>query len=128
MSEIVSTIVSLMLLILGLSYLFQSEKWARLAKDALDHPHRYFPMALCILVMGLIIVMTHNIWTLSWPVAVTLFGWIMTIKGIFYLLFPQFTKIFESWSENAMRIYIRSAGIIVTILGAILVYQLIIAA
>ena len=128
MSEIVSTILSLMILILGFSYMLQPGPWARLAKDAIESPGRYIPMVLFLLTMGLVIVMTHNIWVLDWPVVITFVGWSMTIKGIVYLIFPQTMKRFANWEEEDMRGCIRKSGIVITILGAVLVYQLIIAA
>ena len=124
MSEIVTTVISSMLLILGLSYFFQSGQWVRLAKDAIDNPYRYFPMVLFILILGLTVIGTHNRWVFGWPVVITLMGWIMTVKGIVFLVFPQVMKRFAGWSEELMGAYIRISGTIMALIGGVLVYRL----
>ena len=40
-------------------------------------------------IIGLIIVVTHNIWIVSWEVVVTIIGWIILIKGLWILFFPK---------------------------------------
>lgn len=121
MGEPVTTVISWMILVLGLSYFFQPGQWALLAKDATDSPHRFFPMILFVLVLGLTVIRTHNLWVLGWPVVITVMGWLMTIKGVVYLVFPGLTKIFASWSDHFLRVYIRSAGVLFIILGGLLV-------
>ena len=40
-------------------------------------------------VAGLAIVRVHNIWTLDWPVLVTILGWLAIITGLVRILFPE---------------------------------------
>ncbi len=43
-----------------------------------------------ILILGIILVLVHNIWEgPAWQVVITVFAWLTFIKGIFYLLVPQ---------------------------------------
>lgn len=42
---------------------------------------------------GLAIIITHNVWELSWRGVVTLFGWAALSKGIFYVAFPETLRI-----------------------------------
>ncbi len=39
--------------------------------------------------MGLVTVILHNIWVLSWEVAITILGWSTMIKGISKIGFPD---------------------------------------
>ncbi len=41
------------------------------------------------LVIGLAIVLSHNIWVANWTVIITIFGWAALLKGIAYLLSPD---------------------------------------
>ena len=41
------------------------------------------------IVGGLAIVLSHNIWEVSWRGLVTLFGWSALIKGFTYMVFPE---------------------------------------
>jgi hypothetical protein len=38
---------------------------------------------------GLTIILSHNIWTLEWPVIITVLGWGALIKGILYFAAPH---------------------------------------
>ena len=123
MSDLVSFVISSMLFVLGISYSIQPGAWARLARDAMENPFRYFTLILLILVLGLTVIATHNIWVADWPVVVTLIGWIMTVKAILFLVVPGFVKPFSGWSDSFMRTYTRVGGIVMMIITAPLVYR-----
>ena len=38
---------------------------------------------------GMIILSFHNNWVLDFPVFITLAGWVMTLKSLLYLFFPD---------------------------------------
>ena len=40
------------------------------------------------LIIGLLIVLVHNMWIWRWPVIITIFGWLALIKGIILVIFP----------------------------------------
>jgi uncharacterized protein YjeT (DUF2065 family) len=126
MTQIILTIVPLMILILGLSYLLQPGMWTRLVGDMIASPHQYAVWWLFMFLLGVAIIASHNVWVLDWPVAITLMGWIMAIKGAVYLLFPQLLGKFAIWSDAMMRTYLRVAGVFLTVLGALLVWRLVI--
>jgi hypothetical protein len=41
------------------------------------------------LLMGLVTVILHNVWTTDWKVAITILGWSTLIKGILKIGFPE---------------------------------------
>tara|TARA_B100000315_G_C14360632_1_gene488296 strand:- start:183 stop:566 length:384 start_codon:yes stop_codon:yes gene_type:complete len=41
------------------------------------------------LILGLLVVVSHNIWESDWTVLVTLTGWLTLVKGAMYLFFPD---------------------------------------
>lgn len=41
------------------------------------------------LVMGLLIVVSHNVWTSDWRVIITIFGWMAIFKGLVRLFIPE---------------------------------------
>jgi len=41
-----------------------------------------FVLAIFTIVMGLLMVASHNIWVMGWPVSITIFAWIVLISGI----------------------------------------------
>jgi len=39
-------------------------------------------------IIGLLIILNHNIWTADYRVVITIMGWLALIKGVAYLAFP----------------------------------------
>ncbi len=126
MTEIVSQIVSIVIFTLGVSYLILPSQWTQIAQKGISsnvpYPYRLLT-AILLLVIGLAIVINHNLWTPFWRIIITLFGWLLVVKGAVYLVFPQIMKKFSGWSEQNLRTIIRGAGIILTVLGILLIYQ-----
>ena len=46
--------------------------------------------------LGLLIVIGHNIWVQSWPVVITLVGWVLILQGMLRVFWPEvFAKIMK---------------------------------
>ena len=41
------------------------------------------------LILGLLVVVSHNLWTSDWRVIITILGWTTLSKGVFLILLPQ---------------------------------------
>jgi hypothetical protein len=124
MTSTVVPVFSWLLLILGISYVLQAETWIRLSKDALANAHKYYPLYLFLLTFGLVIIVEHNKWSMGWNVAITLFGWAMVIKSTVLLLAPQLMEpVIRLIDMSPIKNLIRTAGVVLATLGAILVYQ-----
>lgn len=79
-------------------------------------------MVLFVLAMGLVVVTTHNTWSIAFNVAITVLGWIMIIKSVLYLVFTLIIKAFRVWSDETMGTSVKG-GVVHTPPGTILVYQ-----
>lgn len=44
------------------------------------------------IIVGLLNVLFHNIWTNDWRIIITLFGWLPLIKGIIFFAFPTLSN------------------------------------
>jgi uncharacterized protein YjeT (DUF2065 family) len=125
MSETVTFVMSWFVLVLGLSYTFQKEGWKKLFEEFLikGNIHKIIPMTLFMLVFGLAVIANHNIWEMSMRVVITIFGWSMAIKGALYMTFPEVGFKLAKYFLPFMDTWIRVAGVLITLLGALLVYQ-----
>ena len=54
-----------------------------------------------ILILGLLVVLSHNIWEMSYHGVITLFGWITLMKGVARLFLPHATL--QSFARNAVK-------------------------
>jgi uncharacterized protein YjeT (DUF2065 family) len=122
MDQLVSYVAPVVMLVLGLSYLLATEHWVKLAREILETPHRFLVGALGLLAAGLVVVVAHNWWHPSLGVVVTVFGWILVLKGAAFLLFPQISRGVTGWSDGLLKTSVRVGGLVLTVLGAILTY------
>jgi uncharacterized protein YjeT (DUF2065 family) len=125
MTETVTFVMSWFVLALGLSYILQKDAWKRLVQDFLSKEdiHKIIPLTMFMLVFGLAVIANHNIWEMSMRVVITIFGWSMAIKGAFYMTFPEVGFKLAKYFLPFMDVWIRMAGALITLLGAVLVYQ-----
>jgi hypothetical protein len=74
------------------------------------------------LVLGILIVLTHQIWNFESEVLITLIGWILLIKSICWLSFPDFMvkmahKMYSGWGYYAAAIFTGIIGVILSAHG-----------
>lgn len=123
MENQVAVIASSVLLVLGFSFMFAPQYWAALIRDSIDAPQRFLVFALVLLVVGLVIIRAHNIWVADWEVAITIIGWIMTLKAVLYLMSPSMVQWFREWSDSLITTYVRIIGVILTLVSVMLLLE-----
>ena len=62
--------------------------WPTLVEQAFRDPALIFVSGFPLFVAGLAIVRAHNRWEASWPVVVTVVGWVALLGGLSRILFP----------------------------------------
>jgi hypothetical protein len=54
------------------------------------------------ILLGLLVVLTHNVWISDWPVLITLVGWVTLIQGVLRMFFPDaFIKLVKEMMNKA---------------------------
>lgn len=89
-SIFIARLIGPVMIVAGLSVLLNRQSFAAMAKDFLANRGLMFLGGLMVMLAGLAIVLTHNVWTADWRVIVTLFGWLLTIAGAIRILEPPF--------------------------------------
>lgn len=72
-------------------------------------------------VIGLAMVLVHNIWVLDWRVSITLLGWLTLIKGLDLLFLPQRMRErwpkMKNWQRQLIFVSLLLAGLVLSYLG-----------
>ncbi len=123
MEEVIRHVVPLFMLCLGVSFIINTEQWIRYNKETVENTHRLLPLGLFLLAFGLAIVSAHNVWEASWWVAVTIFGWIMAIKGAGFLILSKHIYKFHIWPDRVLHIMLLCTGILMALVGLFLSYE-----
>jgi uncharacterized protein YjeT (DUF2065 family) len=71
-------------------------------------------------VMGIAILLFYNVWSISWTVVITIFGWLSLIKGIILLCCPDLSK---KWANKIKgKDWLQIAYVVFVFVGLVLIY------
>ena len=88
-SIFLAKVIGLYLLIVPAAVFLKRKQFAELAKEFAANLALVFLSGLIALVLGLLIVVSHNVWTADWRTVITFFGWLTLAKGVIRILFPE---------------------------------------
>lgn len=81
-------IFGLYLFITSIALLVNQKFYKKAIAGALENPAINLVFSIMSLIIGLILVIAHNIWIGSWEVIITILCWLVLLKGIIMFLFP----------------------------------------
>lgn len=87
-STFLAQVIGLYLFLMSLAALMNLDRCKKITAHFLsDQPLMMFSGAIA-MIIGLLIVVTHNVWVSDWPLLITLIGWLALLQGIFRVFFP----------------------------------------
>jgi len=106
-------------LVMGVALVVRNKEMSRLINSFFDNEAMSFLAGFMTLVVGLLIVLNHNVWESGVAWIITLAGWAALVKGVLYIVFP---KVME---RTAKKMLGRSSsyiwyGVIMILIGAYL--------
>ncbi|MFA6119171.1 MAG: hypothetical protein WCT85_01300 [Parachlamydiales bacterium] len=122
LSIYLAQLIGLVFFIIGIAFIFKPADFQILAREAV----KSYPIIIVVsslrLIVGLAIILAHNLWVADWRVLITILGWmslIMAIAGLYFL--KDFSKIISKiLSHKNAYVWI---GTILSIIGAYLAYN-----
>jgi len=73
---------------IGIALLLKQKELKATIREMAENKHITLIAGMMLFVVGGLVVFTHNIWDDTMTVLVSLFGWLVFIKGIAYLVLP----------------------------------------
>lgn len=86
----IASIFGPFMVILGGWMLLRSAQLIKIWASFKAHPSSFFLMGIINLLLGVYLVSHYNFWYWSKSLLVTLLGWVLTIRGLIALFFPDF--------------------------------------
>jgi len=109
------------MLIVGLGLLMNQKFYQKVLEDYSKNAALAFFCGILPLVVGIIVVLVHNVWVANWRVIITIYGWGGVIKGVWMLLFPESVYQFiQAYQKNKKLLLVQS--VLVVIFGVALTY------
>lgn len=120
-SILLAQVIGLYLVLEGLVVLTQRKFVMHIVDDMSNHKALMYVTGAMILVLGLLIVLNHNVWEATWRVIPTIIGWAMVAKGIAIFFVPKMVmRKAKKFAKNRNMAVL--AGIAAVAVGAYLVY------
>ena len=88
LSYLLARLWGLYLIIISLSFLF-NRKGLEVIITIVSNRALVILGGFISLLIGIIMVVIHNVWTPDWRIILTLFGWLAIIKGVVYINWPE---------------------------------------
>lgn len=109
------------LLILSIAMMWHKDRFLAALHDMVNSPSVSLISAIFTMIIGILLILSHNVWVSSWPVVITVLCWAVFIKGTIRVLFPAFDKMaVDAVSGNKI---LCVASVIMLLVGLWLIYQ-----
>lgn len=88
-SKFLGKVMGIYLIIVNLAMLVNMQQFASLISNLNNDAPLMFVSGFIALIVGLLAVVSHNVWQWSWRVIITILAWLILIKGITILFYPS---------------------------------------
>ena len=120
-SIFIARIFGLCYLIIGAGFMFNRKAFQQVMEDFCKNVASVFFAGVFALVIGVVIILTHNVWVANWTVIITIIGWVALIKGIWMIVFPNTVpKFMQAYLKNKALLAVHSVAVV--IFGAVLTF------
>ncbi len=117
----IARIMAIAYLSISIAMFVDPKFYTEMIKDFFKAKHSLYLGGLMALIIGYVIIASHNIWT-GWPIIITLLGWMALFKGVFLLAFPNTfinltKKMFDLKAMPKYRLLVLLLGVIFSYFG-----------
>jgi hypothetical protein len=123
MSTMLAQVIGPLMALIGLGVLFNPTTFS-LMMEEMSSGKQYlvlFVTGTVTTILGLIVVLGHNVWVWDWSVLITILGWATLIKGAIMLLFPRASMGISRFYQGKTGLVV-GAGVIGLVIGLVLSY------
>jgi len=119
---LLAKVMGIYLVIAGVAVLLKQSSIRQAISDFYKNDFLAYLAGAITLIIGLLIVLNHNIWDGTWVTLITIIGWVILLKGAMYLLLSEpvmkkMTRMFDNKSMYGLW------GVIVIVVGIYLIYK-----
>jgi hypothetical protein len=89
-SKFLSKVVGIYLMIVSIAMFLNMPQFIIHVNSLINDPPLLFVTGFFTLILGILMVVSHHIWQWNWRVIITIFAWIVLLKGASIIFYPQF--------------------------------------
>lgn len=116
---LVAKLFGIYLVVAGLFLIIKGKSIPHLLKDFFDHPATMYLTGIILIFLSSMYLIQYNIWDKTWQTLVTVFVWLVMLKGLVYIFAPQaLSEMVINKSRNLFGAY----GLIAILVGTYLFF------
>lgn len=120
-SKFLAKVIGIYFVIVSIALLCNMQQFTAYVSSLITDVPVMFVTGFFTLILGILLLVGHQVWEWNWRVIITIVGWLTFVKGASIIFYPQFIdRISMSFVQNTNFAYI--AAIVDLILGLILCY------
>ena len=119
-SIFLAKVIGLFLSISTISIIIRYKQFALIEKEVAKNPLLIYLSGFSALILGILLVVSHNMWVLDWRLIITIIGWMTLFKGIFRIFSPE--TVIKLISQKMNNKFFLLAEIIFFFVGLYLIY------
>lgn len=116
-SLITLKILSVYLIISGFFLIFRRKDVPHLLKDFFDHPAIMYLTGIILIFLSSMYLIQYNIWDGTWKTLLTIFAWLVGLKGVAYIFAP---KLLSELAIRKSKRFFATYGVIAIVVGVYL--------
>lgn len=120
-SKFLGKVVGLYLILVSLALFINMHQFSVYVNELIHNAPLMFVTGFFTLILGLLMVVSHNIWQWNWRVIITIIAWITLLKAVSIIFYPQFIDSATTLFLQNMKFAYGTAGLDF-ILGIVLCY------
>lgn len=89
------------IMVVGAGILLNMKTFKKIGEDFFKNAGLVYISGIMTFLLGLAVVLFHNLWVADWRLIITLFGWLTLIKGVALIICPDaLAKTTKAWLKN----------------------------
>ena len=118
MSLFLASLLGPAFLVVGVGMLLNQKHYQGMVAEMKKSSLTLYLSGLMTFVLGLLMVMYHNVWVQDWTVVITVLAWLTLLKGVWLLVFPTRVEQVVKWYKGGKMLLV--AVVVTLVLGAFL--------
>jgi len=89
-SRFLARVLGLYMVIISIAMFANMRQFGNLVTALVNDPSLLFTIGFFTLLLGLALVVSHNLWQWNWRIIITIIAWLVVFKGVCLIFHPQY--------------------------------------
>ncbi|MFN3233900.1 MAG: hypothetical protein ACE365_00605 [Gammaproteobacteria bacterium] len=84
---------AIFLVVIGLAMFMGRTRFISEYSAVIEDKPAFFVLGLLMLILGIVLVLLHNVWIANWTIIITILAWLVLVRGLMRMFIPSLDKL-----------------------------------